>query len=602
MKSISIFIFLVTLSTIVIAQKKQTVFDDVSYNVKPVSIINTIASDISPAFVNDSIYFSGVSEKHFNNRRGKRNIDFYNVYSASIDKRGIIFSSRSLVPEFGNEFHEGPVTFCEATGELFVTVSNTNDFDAVQKIIPVANIRFHLLIKKRIEGKWQTVEELPFNDKRFHFAHPAISITGDTLVFSSDLKPNYGKSDLFMSIRKNGEWSAPVNLGNEINTPGSELFPTFIAGNILSFASNGRAIKKGGLDIYYSHFPELNKVEILGSDINTPFDDFGLIIHKNGNIGYFSSNRNQKWSDDIYQVDIIKLYKIFNGKIIDSDTNLPIANAEIILKNCTGEIINKLYSDSIGNFSFEILKKDCAQIETIKDGYENILKNITDRNNLEFRLKLKQYYEILVLNAEDSYPVDSVSISYNDVININTNSQGIVSLTPPLPADCEFLIQKDEYLNQTLTPKVIDNTAITRDTVRFYKKELNTIFFLSNINSVSGELKIIQETRPVFDQIIKVLKLNPDIKVELGWHTDSRGEDSDNKRLSQNRAAFAVVYIVNNGIERSRIIGIGYGESQLLNRCKNEVQCSEEEHRENRRIELKIIGFIKPQQDNTQEE
>ncbi len=594
MKNIGIFIFLILLSTVVVAQKEHTIFDDVNFKIEPVNIINTVESDISPVFVNDSIYFSGVSEKYFNNsRREKRNMDFYNIYSASINEKGIITSSRSLVPGLGNEFHEGPADFCEATGELFVTVSNTKDFDEIQKMVPVENIRFHLVIKKRIDGIWQTVEELPFNDNRFHFAHPAISITGDTLVFSSDLKPNYGNSDLFMSIRENKEWSSPVNLGNEINTSGSELFPTFISGDILSFASNGRTKKYGGLDIYYSHFPELNEVEIADSIINSPFDDFGLIIHKNRNVGYFSSNRNEKMSDDIYQVDMIKLYKIFNGKIIDSDTNLPIANAEIILNSCNGEIINQLYSDSIGNFSFEIMKKDCAQIEIIKDGYENILRNISGLDNLEFSLKLKQFYEILVLNAEDSYPVDSVSISYNDEINTNTNSQGIATLTPPLPADCEFIIKKNGYLNQILTPKKLEGNGVTRDTVSFYKKKLKTVFFLRNINADSSELKIIQETGPVFDQIIKILILNPDIKVELGWHTDSRGDDFENKRLSQNRAAFAIDYIVNNGIEKSRIIGVGYGESQLLNRCKNGVQCSEEEHKENRRIELKIIGFIK---------
>ena len=81
----------------------------------------------------------------------------------------------------------------------------------------------------------------------------------------------------------------------------------------------------------------------------------------------------------------------------------------------------------------------------------------------------------------------------------------------------------------------------------------------------------------------------------MGWHTDSRGNDSDNRRLSSNRASFTVRYIVNNGIEKSRISGKGYGESQLVNRCKNGVERSEEEDRENRRIELKITGILKPQ-------
>ncbi|HSH20901.1 MAG TPA: hypothetical protein VLA03_10635, partial [Draconibacterium sp.] len=248
------------------------------------------------------------SKKDLNKKKKeKQNTDFYNIYSASIDENGTVSSPRFLVPGFDHEYHEGPSDFCEATGELFVTIGNADEFDLVQKMVPVENIRMRLVIKKKIDGNWQTVKELPFNDNRYNFAHPAISLTGDTLIFSSDLKPaNYGKSDLFMSIRKNGEWSSPVNLGSEINTAGSELFPTIITGNILSFASNGHAINKGGLDIYYSDFPSLIKLEILNSDINTRFDDFGLVIHKNRNVGYFSSNRNNKNSDDIYKINLFK--------------------------------------------------------------------------------------------------------------------------------------------------------------------------------------------------------------------------------------------------------------------------------------------------------
>jgi hypothetical protein len=279
MKSLGIFLIFIALTTIVDAQKKRTVFDDADFIVEPVSLINTVASDISPTFVNDSIYFSGISEKYFKKKgREKRNMDFYNIYSASIDQNGIISSPRLLVPGFGNDFHEGPADYCEATGELFVTVSNADNFDVIQKMIPVENIRLRLVIKKKIDGKWQTTKELPFIGNKFHFAQPAISVTGDTLVFSSDLKPNYGSTDLFMSIRENGEWSSPVNLGGEINSAGSELFPTFLPGGLLSFASNGRTKNYGGLDIYYTKFPELDTVEILSTEINSPYDDFGLII------------------------------------------------------------------------------------------------------------------------------------------------------------------------------------------------------------------------------------------------------------------------------------------------------------------------------------
>lgn len=602
MRRLNIFIFLL-LSSMVFAQQNRTVFDDVRFISEPAKYINTVSSDISPVFINDSIYFTGVSEKYLDKtNRKKKNTDFYNIYSASLDKTGNISSSRKLVPGFGNDFHEGPADYCEATGELFVTVSNVNNFEKIQKAIPVENIRFGLVIKKKINGKWITVEKLPFNDKRYHFAQPAISITGDTLVFSSDLKPNYGYSDLYMSIRKNGVWSSPVNLGNEINTPGNELFPTFIPGNILSFASNGKTPNKGGLDIYYSHFPMLNKVEILNNEINTSADEFGLIIDPSGNFGYYSSNRIVISDDDIFRLDIKKLYKNLTGMVLSSESNLPVAKAKIIFYTCDGNIIGTQQTDSAGNFAYEILENQCLQVEISKQGYESNLFNISGIPTQEFRLKLKQFYEILVLDEESSNPLDNVSISFNDEINLNTNQQGIISLIPPLPENCEFIIQKEGYVITALSPKTIEQLVITRDTVSLFKKKPKTVFFTSNVNSATGELKILQESTSVFDQIIKILQLNSDIKVELGWHTDSRGNDADNRRQSTNRAGFAARYIVNNGIEKDRISGTGYGESQLVNRCKNGIECSEEEHRENRRIELKIMGIIKPQLKNIQEE
>jgi len=501
---------------------------------------------------------------------------------------------RSLVSGFGYDFHEGPADYCEATGELFVTISNITNSDEIQKMIPVENIRLRLVIKKQIDGKWQTVEELPFNNKKFNFAQPAISTSGDTLIFSSDLNSkSYGKSDLFMSIRKEGKWSTPVNLGDLINTTGNELFPTFIPGGLLSFASDGRTTNYGGLDIFYTRFPELDKVEILNGNINTPFDDFGLIINKNGSFGYFASNRDSKMNDDIFRLNIRKLYTIFNGRVIDFETNLPIPNASVFLNNCTGEIINKFITDSTGNFSFDIMNKDCPKIEILKDGYENETMNISGRDYYEFKLIQKQIYEIFVLDGNNQSPVDGATISCNEEVIFKTNSQGIASFSPPYPRDCEMSINKDGYLLQTFLPNFNHNISNTRDTVWINKKELNNSYLLGNINSVSGELKILKEATPILDRLKNILNTNPDIIVELGWHTDSRGNDSDNLRLSQKRADFAVTYLTNNGIDKNRIVGKGYGESKLLNKCKNGVKCTEEEHLLNRRIEFKIIGFLK---------
>ncbi len=100
---------------------------------------------------------------------------------------------------------------------------------------------------------------------------------------------------------------------------------------------------------------------------------------------------------------------------------------------------------------------------------------------------------------------------------------------------------------------------------------------------------ILAESEIELNKLVKVLNENPSWKVELGSHTDSRGSDSYNETLSQKRSDSAVAYIVDKGIAQNRIIAKGYGESQLVNRCKNGVECSDDEHRQNRRTEFTIL-------------
>ena len=306
MKQAGIFLFLILTTSIVFAQQKVNIFDNAEFAVQPVALINTDASELAPFFIDELICFSAIPKKYMGKtRRMKKNTAFYSLYAAEMDENANVSSPRRPVPGFGSDIHEGPADYCAQTGEMFVTVSNVEGLDTKQELKKAKNIRLRLVIKKQVNLKWITVEELPFNDSRFHFAHPAINRTGDTLIFSSDLDSlNYGQSDLYMSIRKDGEWSDPVNLGNYINTQGNEMFPTFLPNGYLSFATDGRTIKHGGLDIYYVSFPELEEVEIFDEPINSPFDDFHLVIYPTGKSGYFTSNRSKTTSDDLYRFEV----------------------------------------------------------------------------------------------------------------------------------------------------------------------------------------------------------------------------------------------------------------------------------------------------------
>lgn len=593
-KYLFIVIFTVLLFNVRGQQKQRIIFEDVDYVVEPIKSINTVASDISPFFIGDKLYFSSVREQYFNKAgRERKNKAFYDLYSASLNKDGILTSDRSLVSGFGNDYHEGPACYCDATGELFITLSNTIDPDTIRKMFSVEDIRLRLAIMKFEDGEWKIVEELPFNDERYHFAHPAISSSGDTLIFSSDVDSlTLGKADLFMSVRHDGTWSSPENLGDLVNTPGNEMYPTFIEGGLLSFASDGRKGGYGGLDLYYTTFPEITTIKNLGNKMNTHLDEFGLVVHPNQKVGYFTSNRGNVGSDDIFRLDLNKLYFDFNGIVVDDGTNLPLANATVYLYGCDNEIEQTVFTDESGKFTLEVLDSDCPLVQAQKEGYKEDRKDISGLTFVELRLKQNIRREIVVLDVDTEDPVGRVSISCEDKIPMLTDNHGIVSLAPPFPYGCELMVKAEGYLDQTLTldpDRVVNGFA--RDTVWLYKKELNKTFVLDNIYYDFDKWDILPESEIELNKLIKIMNDNPDLKVELGSHTDSRGKDKYNEWLSQKRSDSAVSYIVNHGISSDRIVAKGYGEYQLVNRCANGVKCSEEEHRKNRRTEFKIIDF-----------
>ena len=118
-----------------------------------------------------------------------------------------------------------------------------------------------------------------------------------------------------------------------------------------------------------------------------------------------------------------------------------------------------------------------------------------------------------------------------------------------------------------------------------YEKALR----LDNIHYDTGKSDIRPDARPELDRLVQFLNDNPEVRVELSSHTDSRSSADYNLKLSQQRADEAKKYIVSKGIDANRVVSVGYGESRLLNRCADGVECSEEEHQLNRRTEIKMI-------------
>ena len=119
--------------------------------------------------------------------------------------------------------------------------------------------------------------------------------------------------------------------------------------------------------------------------------------------------------------------------------------------------------------------------------------------------------------------------------------------------------------------------------------DVGTVIMIQDINYDFSKSGIRRGAVAELDELLTMLALNPTMKIELSAHTDSRGSNRYNERLANQRAASAKQYLVARGIAAKRITAVGYGENQLLNGCRDKVKCSDAQHAENRRLEIKVV-------------
>jgi outer membrane protein OmpA-like peptidoglycan-associated protein len=560
---------------------------------------NTMASEFGPSFVENELYFSAYTDKHIKKlMQAKFDNTYYSLFKTSVNEKGLTASEpRVLIRDFDSGFHEGPVSYCDKTGELFITLSNTVNVEVEVDGIVVKKqvVRLRLVVCKKNNGKWIQKEEMPFNDPVYSVGQPSVSSTGDTLFFTSDNPAiSLGGTDIFIVIRKDGVWGAPVGLGGKINTTGNEMFPFFHPSGMLLFASNKGADPKGGLDLYAADILNNNAVEVRPLDMfNTNYDDFGLVIHPSDEVGYFTSNRpGQKGDDDIYMVKIKNTYIVKTGVVVDVITEKPIGGAKVTLYNCEGGKEDSCRADINGHFSFKVLKNRCLKAGASYVNYSDEINPESNTNVFEIRLKPKRSLKLEVLDYDNRLPVQDAGVQVNDISLGKTSGEGVISKELTSEKELNLKIFAKGYLNQSLKVNVPEIGNLNQ-TVLLMKMEMNKTFVLDNIYYDLDSWKILPSSENELSKLIKIMNENPSIKIELGSHTDSRGSDQYNLNLSQKRSESSVAYIVKNGILKDRITAKGYGETHLLNRCKNGATCSDDEHRKNRRTEFKIIGFTK---------
>ncbi|MCS6935786.1 MAG: OmpA family protein [Chitinophagales bacterium] len=433
-------------------------------------------------------------------------------------------------PEF-----EGSPTFSSDFKEMFFVRCRRDD---------KSNQYCHVYYTAFNNEHWNEPAKLDLFADTVNVYDPYLSADGKTLLVAADVPDNFGETDIYLFTKTDSGWSAPKNLGSAINTPGSERFPWLDEKGNLYFSSNGLP-GMGGLDIFKATRSKtgFKDPQNLRWPINSGADDFAYRIekyrpaHQQDTIlsaGYFTSNRSGgKGSDDVYRFEE-KWVNIFvlRGKVVEKKYENP--------ENSESRVLG-----------LQPLPKARVDLKTADD---QLLATVQTDTAGKF---------IFRLEAETDY---KLSVSKSNYFN------------------------KNEYLS-TKGKRHPDSTYI----YLYAEVELEKIFpqkeiVIPNIYYDYDKATLRPESQVVLDSIFIFFKENPDLIIEIGSHTDSRGSDSYNMKLSQARAQSVVDYLVAKGIPADRLLAKGYGETKPVNGCVNGVNCTEEEFQKNRRTTFRVIS------------
>ncbi|MEN8119224.1 MAG: OmpA family protein [Bacteroidota bacterium] len=572
--------------------------------------INSEQEDFGTCFFKGKIMFASSREKFRITRRrwNWNDLPFLDLYVADKDSLNELKNPMNFRASINKKYHEGPASFNKAGNFMAFT---RNNYNAKSKD---GAIKLEIYTSEFKEGEWQEAKPLPFNNKDYSVGHAALSKNGRTMYFASDMPGGIGGVDLYVVQKdSNNNWTRPKNLGKDINTEGNEMFPFYHADGFLFFASNGLP-GLGGLDIFMVSIIDSNDISVpvnLGVPINSSYDDFALVMDSLQTSGYFSSNRpGGKGDDDIYRFDLLKPFErnlIVN--VFDTKGN-SLSDTEVNLYDNKGNVLETIKTDSSGTHTFTINENIVYLLKGNKEKYQPDQKEADATTNarsyvVDLILKKMNFSLVCVAtDAETKKNIPEVSVTLLDKTidkkeNLITDSAGYykraleeIKIGDTIHYNAVF--EKEGYLtNVAVYNRIVKKEGEIRIEVELNKIEVGTdLGKIIDINPIYFDLSkwnIRPDAAIELDKIVKVMIENPEMIIELGSHTDSRGSTSSNLRLSDRRAKSSAKYIKERIPNPERIKGKGYGESQIINKCKNGVRCSEDEHQLNRRTEFKII-------------
>ena len=448
------------------------------YTVKREALFNSRRAEYSPMLAGDEdnqLYFTSTRNQaqgdEYSGITGSMAAD---IFMSQKDDKGKWGKPQAIDSELNSVFDEGACSFTPDGRTMYLTQCKTDpDYPRYATIV----------VSNRSDAAWSKPTEVMIaKDTLSSFAHPAVSPNGEWLYFVSDMPGGLGGYDIWRCrLLSNNSVGAPENLGEPVNTPGNEMFPTFRPNGDLYFSSDGHP-GMGGLDIFIA---KGKTIEHPGFPLNSQGDDFGMTFEGRLNKGFFCSSRGDARGYD-------HIYSFFNPEIVQT----------------------------VKGWVYE------------QDGYE--------------------------LTAAQVYMVG------NDGTNQKLSVRGDGSFTQEIKAgvDYVFLATCKGFLNHQEELRVAPVTKSEEYVLQFPLANISAPVLIENIFYDFDKATLRPESQTALDELVNLLNENPNITIELSAHTDYKGSDQYNERLSQRRAESVVNYLIDHGIASDRLTPKGYGEGK----------------------------------------
>jgi outer membrane protein OmpA-like peptidoglycan-associated protein len=618
------------------------------FTVSTIENINSENADFCPLTYEDGIVFVSergpdlVNENNF----GRNNKPYLSIFYAKKSK------SYKKAKHFSNQlnsvYHDGPVSISSDNKTIYFTraVKEERGKDFTNKIkVFTADLE---------GKKWKNIKEFKYSSNKYSVAHPWVSEDGTKLFFASDMPGGFGKMDIYVCNREGNDWGEPINLGKEVNTPENEVFPyyrndvlyfssdglsgyggldifsvfstdnwtnpknlktplnsskddfgIFFTDDENGYFSSDREGGMGSDDIYKFNYQSVEEQTAI-----TGLLEYDKLPASNTGISLFDEN------DDLLQTTTtdengkfkfnkLKMDESYFLKINEEDESL-LDKAKLYLTNSNGEKVLLANDLGKGKYNFQALPYDkYDELPLLEEEDESLLTVSV----------FGQLYEKLPGDYSGGMEVWVVDDNGNIIGKAKTDKDGkfVFDKLSPDEQYLFMLAEDDSNLNLIIIDengRVLEAAKRLIDGKYRYVRLNSEQNMITLINELDEVIKIAENENFVIskifydykssdvnvmaakelDKLVVILNKNNDVRIELTSHTDSKGGNEYNLRLSHERAQKARSYILDKGINSNRITAKGLGETQPVAPNENKDGTDNPAGRaKNRRTEFKII-------------